>query len=56
MDVKRGVLRAFAAGTYTATIQLHGSLQNAVEIPVSRAIAAEQTAGRSQRGRAAVLA
>ena len=48
MDVKRGVLRAFDQATYRATVQLHGSLVDAPDVPVSRAIqAAQMTPGRT---------
>ncbi|MHB1133725.1 MAG: hypothetical protein ACYC4L_15235 [Chloroflexota bacterium] len=42
MDVKRGILRAFDAAAYRATVQMHGSLQNSAQLPVSRAIAADK--------------
>ncbi len=47
--VKKGILKAFDAGTYTATIQLDGSLATYLTgIPVSRAIpAAEMLTGRT---------
>ena len=46
--IERGVLLAFSSGTYTATVQLAGSLTSAVEdVPVSRAIASgDMVAGR----------
>lgn len=46
--VERGTLLAFSSGTYTATLQLAGSLSSSIAaVPVSRGIdAAELTAGR----------
>lgn len=47
MDVKKGTLRAFNAGTYKAQVQIFGSRQTQAEISVSRAIPADQLiAGR----------
>lgn len=47
--IAKGILKAFDAGTYTATVQLTGSLVAYIEgVPVSRGIAAaEMVAGRS---------
>lgn len=40
-ELHSGILRAFDAGTYTATVQLTGSLMlNLAGVPVSRDIAA----------------
>ena len=48
MNVKRGILRAFDQNTYKATVQMHGSLVDSADIPVSRAIsAAQMTPGRA---------
>ena len=46
--VERGTLLAFSAGTYTATLQLAGSLSSSIaSVPVSRGIASgELVAGR----------
>ncbi len=48
IDIRSGVLRSFDAGSYTATVQVTGSLQRYVTgLPVARNIAAsEMTAGR----------
>jgi hypothetical protein len=48
MDIKRGVLRDFDEGTYTATVQVAGSLSNWLPgIAVARNIAtSELTIGR----------
>jgi hypothetical protein len=47
-QLKKGVLRAFDAGAYTATVTIEGSVStNLGSIPVSRAIdSAEMVAGR----------
>ena len=48
MDLKKGTIRAFNAGTYKARVQVFGSRQTDHEINVSRAIPeAELLAGRS---------
>ncbi len=48
MIALRGVLRQFDAGTYQATVQIDGSRQTALVVPVSRSIGAgEMVAGRS---------
>jgi hypothetical protein len=49
MEIRRGTLRDFDAGTYVATIAMAGSLSVWLDgVPVSRAIAdAEMVAGRS---------
>ncbi len=49
MDMKRGVLRSFDAGTYTASVQLVGSLSAWLTgVPVARNIAAaDLVAGRN---------
>jgi hypothetical protein len=49
MELKRGTLKLFDAGAYTATVQLPGSLSSWLSgVPVSRAIdPAQLTAGRS---------
>ena len=49
MELKRGTLKLFDAGTYTASVQLTGSLSSWLNgVPVSRAVAAaELTPGRS---------
>jgi hypothetical protein len=49
MGLKRGTLKLFDAGTYTATVQLTGSLSSWLNgVPVSRAVAAaELTPGRN---------
>ncbi|TAK22549.1 MAG: hypothetical protein EPO26_10860 [Chloroflexota bacterium] len=48
-EISRGTLRAYDAGTHTATVQLHESRSSyATSIPVNRAIlAADMTAGRA---------
>ena len=48
ITVERGTLLSFSAGTYTATLQLAGSLSSSIaSVPVSRGIAsAELVAGR----------
>jgi hypothetical protein len=47
MTALRATLRAFDAGAYRATVQVDGSRQTALDVPVSRAIApAEMQAGR----------
>ncbi|MBI5289076.1 MAG: hypothetical protein HY873_08900 [Chloroflexi bacterium] len=48
MDVRSGVLKAFDGASYTATVQLTGSLAQWLRtVPVSRGIASgEMTAGR----------
>jgi hypothetical protein len=44
---RHGILRAFDAGTYVATVQLVGSHSNYVQVSVSRAIASgEMVNGR----------
>ncbi len=47
--IKKGVIKAFDSGTYTATVQIAGSLSVWLEgVPVSRAIpSAEMVAGRN---------
>ena len=47
-ELRAGILRAFNAGAYTATVQFTGSLQQYVSgVPVSRGIAgAEMVVGR----------
>ena len=48
MNIKRGTLRSFDSGAWTASVQLDGSISNYVTLPVSRAIdAAALIAGRS---------
>lgn len=49
MTVRRGVLKAFDSGAYTATVQVAGSLAVwLTDVPVARNIAtAEMVAGRS---------
>ena len=49
MTVKRGVVKAFDSGAYTATVQVAGSLAVwLTNVPVARNIAAaEMVAGRS---------
>ncbi len=49
MTVKRGVVKAFDSGAYTATVQVAGSLAVWLsDVPVARNIAAaEMVAGRS---------
>lgn len=48
MTVKRGTLKSFDSGAWTASVQLDGSISNYVTVAVSRAIdAAELVAGRS---------
>ena len=48
MNIRSGVVKAFDAGTYTATVQLSGSLAVWLsELPVARNIpSAEMLAGR----------
>jgi len=48
MTVRKGVLKAFTAGTYLADVLLDGSLSNKLtSVPTSRAIASgDMTAGR----------
>jgi hypothetical protein len=48
MEIKRGVLQSFDAGTYRATVAMAGSLSVWLDgLPVSRAIAdTEMVAGR----------
>jgi hypothetical protein len=48
MDIKRGILQSFDAGTYLATVAMAGSLSVWLDgLPVSRAIAStELVAGR----------
>ncbi|MCK4698155.1 MAG: hypothetical protein KAT53_07625 [Dehalococcoidia bacterium] len=47
--IKKGILKAFDSGTYTATVQIAGSLSVWLEdVPVSRGIpTAEMVAGRN---------
>ncbi len=47
--IVKAILKSFDAGTYTATVQLVGSMASYIEaLPVSRAIpAAEMVEGRS---------
>jgi hypothetical protein len=47
-EVRRGILRAWNAGAYTADVQIDGSLLTELKgVPVARDIAgAEMTAGR----------
>ena len=49
MMIRKATLKAFDAGTYTATVQMAGSLATYLTaVPVSRAIpVAELTAGRT---------
>jgi hypothetical protein len=49
MSIRRGILKAFDSGTYTATVAITGSLGTwLLGVPVSRGIASgELTAGRS---------
>jgi hypothetical protein len=48
MTILRGTLKSFDSGTWTASVQLAGSISNYVTVPVSRAIdSAELVAGRS---------
>ena len=49
MDMRRGTLRSFDSGTYTATVEIAGSISVWLSgVPVSRNIAsAELVAGRS---------
>ncbi len=49
MEIRRGVVKGFDAGSYTATVQVAGSLAVWLEgVPVARNIAAaEMTAGRN---------
>jgi hypothetical protein len=49
MDIKRGVLRDFNAGTYTATVQVAGSIATwLTDVAVARNIdSAEMVEGRS---------
>ena len=48
MDIKRGILRAFDSGSYTATVQVAGSIAGVLPgVAVARNIAAaELTTGR----------
>lgn len=48
MQVRRGVLKAFNSGSYTATVQVAGSLSVWLEnVPVSRGLpSAEMVVGR----------
>ena len=48
MEIRKGVVRGFDATTYTATVQVEGSLGTWLEgVPVARNIsAAEMVAGR----------
>ena len=46
-ELRHGIIRAFNAGTYIATIQLTGSLMLFVDVPTARDIASgEMTNGR----------
>ena len=47
--IKKGILKAFDSGTYTATVQVQGSLSVWLEdVPVSRGIpTAEMVTGRN---------
>lgn len=47
--IKKGILKAFSSGTYTATVQVQGSLSVWLEdVPVSRGIpTAEMVTGRN---------
>ncbi|MBA7642346.1 hypothetical protein ES703_50036 [subsurface metagenome] len=47
--IKKGILKAFNSGTYTATVQVQGSLSVWLEdVPVSRGIpTAEMVTGRN---------
>ena len=49
MEIRRGTLRSFDAGTYTATVEIAGSIAVWLSgVPVARNIAgAELTAGRN---------
>lgn len=49
MEIRRGVLRAFDAGSYTATVEISGSIATWLSgIPVSRSITTGQLiVGRS---------
>lgn len=49
MEIRRGTLRGFDAGAYTATVEIAGSIATYLDgLPVSRAIpAAEMQTGRS---------
>ncbi|MBI4318717.1 MAG: hypothetical protein HY675_09520 [Chloroflexi bacterium] len=48
MEIRRGVVRAFDAGTYKATVQLEDSPSFLAGVPVSRGLAAAAiTAGRT---------
>lgn len=49
MEIRKGIVRSFDAGTYSATVQMAGSLATWLEgVPVSRSIpGAEMTAGRA---------
>ncbi|MHB1007546.1 MAG: hypothetical protein ACYC3S_18185 [Chloroflexota bacterium] len=48
MTALRGIVRAFDAGTHTATVQIDGSRSTAQTVAVSKGIAAgEMVAGRS---------
>jgi hypothetical protein len=45
---KKAILKNFDANSYTATVQVAGSLSSWLEVPVSRAIpAAEMVSGRA---------
>ncbi len=47
MTVLHGLVRAFDAGTYRATVQVDGSRQTAISVPVSKGVpSAEMVAGR----------
>jgi hypothetical protein len=48
MTIRKGVLKAFNAGTFKADVQLDGSLNTRItSVPTSRAIASgDMTAGR----------
>jgi hypothetical protein len=43
MEIRRGILRAFDSGSYTATVEIAGSISTFLSgIPVSRSITAAQ--------------
>jgi len=46
--IKKAILKSFDAGSYTATVQIVGSLSSWLEVPVSRGIpSAEMASGRA---------
>ncbi len=48
MTIKRGTLKSFDSGTWTAAVQLDGSISSYVTVAVSRAIdSGELVTGRS---------